>query len=334
MTRRWGLSFPLDGVSLDRHVEVLRLAEELGYTDAWSYEVDGTDAFVPLGIAAAATTKLRLGTAIANVYTRGPATLAMTASTIAQAAPGRFCLGVGAGSPAIVENWNGQTWERPLQHVRDYVTVLRKALAGEKVTENLPTLSVQGFRLSRRPSEDVPIFIAALRPAMLRLAGELADGVILNWLSPADVSKAVGAVRDAAQAAGRDPGAIEVACRIFVCMSEQRDFVQALTRRTIAGYMTTPAYASFQEWLGRGEALAPMQRAWQAGDRRAATEAIPQAVIDDLFVHGSGERCRERVEAYRAAGVTVPLLHFAPTTIDPAQMGQLQIEAIRVLAPR
>lgn len=334
MPGRWGLSFPLDGVPLAGHADVLREAEALGYTDAWSYEVDGTDAFTPLAFAAACTSRLRLGAAIANVFTRGPATLAMTASTLAQLAPGRFCLGLGAGSPAIVANWNGGAFERPLQRVRDVATLVRQALSGEKVTASLPTASMQGFRLSRPPGAPVPLFIAALRPGMLRLAGQLADGVILNWLAPSDVPRALGVVREAARAAGRDPDRIEVAARLFVLVSEQEDYVQALTRRSIAGYLSTPVYRAFHEWLGRGPALAAMHAKWEAGDRRGALEAIPREVIDDLFIHGSPERCRERVEEYMAAGITVPLLHVAPSTLDPAAMADAQLAAMRALAPR
>lgn len=334
MAGRWGLSFPVDGVPLARHADVLREAESLGYTDAWSYEVDGTDAFTPLAFAAACTSRLRLGTAIANVYTRGPATLTMTAATLAALAPGRFCLGLGAGSPAIVANWNGGAFERPLQRVRDVATLVRQALSGEKVTASLPTASMQGFRLSRPPETPPPLFIAALRPGMLRLAGELADGVILNWLAPSDVPKAVAVVREAARAAGRDPDRLEVAARLFVLVSEREDFVQALARRSVAGYLSTPVYRAFHEWLGRGPALAEMHARWEAGDRRGALEAIPQQVIDDLFIHGSADRCRERVEEYVAAGITVPLLHFAPSTLDPAALADAQLAAMRALAPR
>lgn len=333
MTGRWGLSVPIDGVPLARHAEVLREAEALGYTDAWSYEVDGTDAFTPLAFAAACTSRLRLGTAIANVYTRGPATLTMTAATLAGLAPGRFCLGLGAGSPAIVAGWNGGSFERPLQRVRDVASLVRQALSGEKVTATFPTASMQGFRLSRPPAGPVPLFIAALRPGMLRLAGELGDGVILNWLAPSDVPKAVAVVREAARAAGRDPDSIEVAARLFVLVSEQKDYVQALARRSIAGYLSTPVYRAFHEWLGRGPALAAMHAAWDAGDRRGALEAIPPNVVDDLFVHGSAERCRARIEAYVAAGITVPLLHLVPPTLDPADLADAQLGALRALAP-
>src|SRR2546425_6606332 len=105
MPKRWALSVPLDGFTLAEHAEVAREAERLGYTDAWSLEVDGVDCFAPLAVVGLAT-RLRVGTAIANVYTRGPATLALSAAGIAEIAPGRFCLGIGSGSEPVVEAWN------------------------------------------------------------------------------------------------------------------------------------------------------------------------------------------------------------------------------------
>src|SRR5204862_396919 len=147
------------------------------------------------------------GTAIANVYTRGPATLALSAAGIADIAPGRFCLGIGSGSQPIVEAWNGGTFSRPATRVRETAQFLRRALAGERVVFRGETFAVDGFRLAKPPVEPVPIHVAALRPGMLRVAGEVGDGAILNWLSAEDVPKSVAVVREAAARAGRDPRA-------------------------------------------------------------------------------------------------------------------------------
>ena len=173
--KRWSLSVPIEEVPLAEHAEIAREAEQLGYTDAWSLEVDGIDCFSPLAVIGSAT-QLRLGTAIANVYTRGPATLAMTAAGLAEVAPGRFCLGVGAGSQPIVESWNGGTFSRPATRVRETVEFLRRVFAGERVVFEGETFTVQGFRLSRIPTAPIPIHVAALRPAMLRVAGQVGDG--------------------------------------------------------------------------------------------------------------------------------------------------------------
>src|SRR5206468_157923 len=170
--KRWALSVPVDGFTLAEHGELAREAERLGFSDAWSLEVDGVDCFAPLAVVAL-TTRLRVGTAIANVYTRGPATLALSAAGIADIAPGRFCLGIGSGSQPVVEAWNGGAFARPATRVRETAQFLRRALAGERVVFRGATFAVDGFRLTKPPVAPVPIHIAALRSGMLRVAGEV-----------------------------------------------------------------------------------------------------------------------------------------------------------------
>ena len=326
---RWGLTFPLDGVPLPAHRELLPEAERLGYTDAWTAEVDGLDAFTPVALAATWTERLRLGTAIANVFTRGPALLAQQALAVAEVAPGRFCLGVGASSPAIVQSWNGVPFERPYSRVRDTVAFLRAVFSGERAASE--ALGVRGFRMSRRFADPPPIFVAALQKRMLQLAGSAGDGVIINWLAPSDVPKVVAVAKGAARAAGRDAGALEVVARIFVVPNANDDIVRFIARRAIAAYMTTPVYSGFQSWIGRGDALRPMQEAWQAGDRQSATELVPDSVIEDLFIMGNRRECLDKIEAYMKAGVTLPVLNFMPTTVDPKELGERNIAAMREL---
>ncbi|MEU4744429.1 LLM class F420-dependent oxidoreductase, partial [Actinosynnema sp. NPDC023658] len=184
---RWGITLPLTGVPVLDHRALVAELAELGYTDVWSAETAGTDAFTPLALAAQWSDRVRLGTAIAPVYTRGPATLAMTAATLAEVTGGRFVLGIGSSSPAIVQRWNGVPFSEPFKRTRDTLRFLKAALAGEKVTEEYETFSVRGFRLERTPAHRVPIMLAALRPGMLRLAGREADGAITNWLGADDV---------------------------------------------------------------------------------------------------------------------------------------------------
>ena len=332
--QRWGFTFPFDGLPLHAHRDALREAERLGYTDAWSYEIDGIDCFTPLAAAAAWTEKLRLGTAIANVYTRSPLTLAISAMGVAEAAPGRFAFGIGAGSSVIVEKWNGVPFELPYRRVRDVNAVLRRAFSGEKVVEERETVHADGFRLSRAALvAPPPIYIAALRERMLELAGAEADGVIINWLSAGDVPKVVEATRRGAEKAGRDPGAIDVVARIFVCMSENDAFIDFLGRRAVAAYLNVPVYAKFHEWLGRSPQLQPMWDAWSAGDRKGATAAIPRPVIDDLLIHGDAETCRRKVQEYVDNGVTTPVLNFMPTTGDPTERAEQSLAMLRALAP-
>jgi probable F420-dependent oxidoreductase len=314
---RYGMTVPFDGVALADHHSWYDELAELGYTDLWSSEAGGTDAFTPLAMAAAWTPSLRLGTAIVPVYTRGPALLAMSAAAMAEAAPGRFVLGVGTSSNVIVERWNGIPFEEPYRRTRDVVRFLRHALTGEKVDESYDTFTVRGFRLGRKPEVIPPILIAALRPGMLRLAGREGDGTIINWLSADDVAKVVPEV---------GPGK-EIVARIFVCPSTDTAAVRAAGRFAVAAYLNVPVYAAFHEWLGRGPILKPMWDAWQAGDRKAATAAIPDEVVDDLIVHGSPEECRAHIQRYVDNGVTTPALAILNFGIDVRQ-------AVRDLAPR
>jgi probable F420-dependent oxidoreductase len=317
MPMRWGMTVPLTGVPLPDHATVLPALADAGFTDVWSAEVAGTDAFTPLALAAVWDHRLRLGTAIAPVFTRGPGLLAMTAAALAETAPGRFQLGIGASSPVVVGDWNSVEFTEPYERSRDMLRFLRAALAGEMVSHDYGTFAVRRFRLERPPATPPPILLAALRPGMLRLAAAEADGVILNWLSPADVPTVI------AETAAAPPG-FEVVARIFVCPTEDAEYARTVGRRLLTTYLTVPVYAAFHRWLGRESVLTPMWRAWAAGDRKAALAAIPDAVVDELLVHGSPAECRERVRAYAQAGVHVPVMALvAPPGLTPATLPSL-----------
>ncbi len=306
MSMRWGMTVPFDGVPLAEHATVYQALADAGFTDAWTAEVAGTDGFTPLTLAAAWEPRLRLGTAIAPVYTRGPGLLAMTAAALAETAPGRFQLGIGASSPVVVGDWNAVDFDRPYARSRDMLRFLRTALAGELVDGDFDTFTIRRFRLERPPAVPPRIMLAALRPGMLRLAAAEADGVILNWLAAGDVATALAETKDAGPA-------FDVATRIFLVPTEDADFARTVGRRLITAYLTVPAYAAFHRWLGRAEILAPMWRAWEAGDRKGALAAIPDSLVDELIVHGSPAECRARVQAYADAGVTIPVMALTPT---------------------
>src|ERR671910_673717 len=178
--QRPGMTVPLPG-PLHSHREKLNELADMGYTDIWSAEADGADAFTPLALAAAWEPRLRLGTAIVPAYTRSPACFAQSVASLADAAPGRFAIGIGTSSNVIVERWNGIPFVEPYKKVRDVVRFLRDALRGEKVTATYDTFAVNGFRLGVHLEQQPPILVAALREGMLRLAGREADGAIINW---------------------------------------------------------------------------------------------------------------------------------------------------------
>jgi probable F420-dependent oxidoreductase len=315
----YGISIPFEGIPLDQQRDLVAELPDLGYTDVWSSEAGGADAFTPLVLASVWAPALRLGTAIVPAYTRGPATLAQSAAALAAAAPGRFTLGIGTSTEVIVERWNGGQFDRPYQRVRDLARFLRTAMSGARVSERYETFAVDGFRLQLVPEQPPRLLIAALRPGMLRLAGRESDGAIVNWLSADDVRQVVPHVHQGGQGT-------EIVARIFVAAGGDADAARAIARRAIAAYLTVGVYRAFHEWLGRGEQLAAMWRAWEAGNRTAALAAIPDEVVDELVVHGSPERCGEQVRRYVEAGVTTPVLALLPTGGDVR-------EAVRSLGP-
>ena len=318
--RGFGLTIPLDRAPLHLQRDDLASLADLGYTDVWSAETDGVDAFTPLALASQWAPTLRLGTAIVPVFTRGPAVIAQSALGMAQAAPGRFVLGIGSSSDVIVGRWNGIDFDEPYARVRDTLRFLRAALTGEKVTETYDTFSIKGFRLSASPERPVPVLVAALRRGMLDLAGREGDGAIINWLSADDVATVAPIVR----AHGDDK---EVVARIFVVPSDDIDTVRAQARFAIAAYLNVPVYRAFHEWLGRGELLGEMWQRWTDGDRAGATASIPDEVVDALIVHGTPEQCRAKVQRYVDNGVSTPVL---------AVLGLAGVDtraAVRELAP-
>jgi probable F420-dependent oxidoreductase len=325
---RWGVTLPLDGVALPAHRQLVEELPALGYADVWSAEVSGADAFTPLALAAAWSPALRLGTAIAPAATRGPALLAMSAAAMAEAAPGRFALGIGASSQTIVERWNAASFEQPFRRTRDTLRFVRRALAGERIDEAFETFTVRGFRLTRVPEVPPPVLLAALRPGMLRLAGREADGAITNLLAAGDVPKV------AAELHSRGQGK-ELVARLFVCPTDDLDHARKVGRRLLSTYLNVPVYAEFHRWLGRAAALAPLWSAWAAGDLRAASAAVPDEVVDELLVHGTPEQCRAHLERYVAAGITTPVLALLPTpeSAAPGQALAASERALRSLAP-
>ena len=259
--------------------------------------------------------------------------LAQTASGLAQLAPERFELGIGTGSEITSGAWNSVNFERPLTRVREMVEFLRKAFSGEKVIYEGSTFRVNGFRLSRRPDPPPRIHIAALRPGMLALAGEVGDGAIINWLSAEDVKKSVAVVRKAAGEAGRDPDSIEIIARLMVCVDPPGEMADTGMRRSITGYVTVPVYKKFHQWLGRGEALEAVWHNWEEGDRRAATASLSPKTIGELMIHGSAQERREHVMRYLESGVDTAFLQMHSFETDTDKRGAYVMQSLREMAP-
>lgn len=319
---RLGLSLPLDGLSLRECVELAQVAEQLGYTDVWTSEINGADGFTLLAAIAVQTRSLRLGLAVAPVYTRPPALLAMTAASLQALSDGRFCLGLGSSTEPIVERWMGLSLRQPLVRVRETVEAIRLALTGERLVFEGETVQVRDFRLQLGPV-DVPIVVGALGPRMLSLAGEIADGVVLSFAGLSAIPAQLAATGDAQHRADFD-----VLQRIGVAVDEDEDRFRSAVRRELAIYARAAAYnASFARQGYAAEARA-IHDAWQRGDARAAAAAVSDRLIADTYVFGTPEICRARLASYRQAGLRTPII--VPIALDPDPV-QRQQQRRRVL---
>jgi probable F420-dependent oxidoreductase len=328
---RLGLTPPIEVVGIPAAIDLAVRAEALGYSDVWTAEVAGADAFTPLAAIAARTETIRLGTALAPVFTRPPALTAMTAAALQGLSGGRFVLGLGASSPAIVGQWMGVAFERPLTRVREYIEILRDMLAGRKVSFQGETIHVSNFRLQVDPGAPVPIWLGALGPAMCRLAGRVADGVQFFLMTPDGVRQALTEVAAGAREAGRDPAGIEVFVRLPVVLDEDEALVRLMGRRMLTGYATVPAYNASLARQGFEPEAAAIASAWEAGERDRATELFTDRMLDAFFLTGTPEAVLARVEEYRASGVTTPVLmplSFAGSTEERLERVTATIEAL------
>jgi len=307
---------------------VAERVESLGYDSVWIADTGaGPDAFVVGAAVATCTKTLRIGTAVVPVYTRTPSVMAAGAGSLAQLAPGRVVLGIGASSETIVDTWGGVPYERPLARMRETVTLLRQMLAGERVTFAGRTLRTKGFRLVSPPPRPVPIYLAALMPPMLELAGEIADGVILNFMPVDAVPRMLEFVRRGATRAGRDPSQLEIVSRFQTIVTDDVASARSAIRHMMGPYFATSVYNRFVAWCGFPDEAAEILAGWQAKDRARNLAGVTDAMIDRLAIIGPAAHCRERLEAFGRAGVTTPMVH--PFLFDEASIWS----AFEALAP-
>ena len=297
--------------------ELARHAEDIGYTDAWSAESNGPDAFSVASAVGVMTESIRIGTAIVPVFTRPPALIAMSTLAAQQACGGRFCLGLGASSQTIVERWMGEEYARPLTRTRETIEAVRAALTGDKVDLHGETVALKGFRLEQAVAGEVPIFIAALGPKMLKLAEEIADGVALFL-----------AAEEGVRVAKKEAPSCEVIARLICFVGDEFDEVRDFARWLLTPYLVVPGYNRFVASQGFEREAAEVMTKWGAGDRQGALEAVTDELIRALVVVGPAEACKERIASLRDAGLDTPVLLLL------SQKGPRAIEtAIDEMAP-
>src|SRR5262249_5544744 len=250
------------------------------------------------------------------IYARALPVLAAGAGSTAQLAPGRVILGLGISSETIVDAWGGVPFRQPFTRMRETVGVLRKMLAGERVTFEGRTVRTRNFRLVSPPPAPVPIYVAALMPPMLEVAGEIADGVILNFMPVEAEPRLLTHVRKVAEHSGRDSSTLEVVSRFQTVVTDDVPAARAAIKHMMGPYFATSVYNRFVAWCGFPEEARAIDAAWRAKDRARNVAAVTDAMVDRLAIIGSAEHCREQLAAFAAAGVTTPMIQ--PFLFDEA----------------
>lgn len=329
---RLGITIPLDGFQNPHFAELVRHAERAGFTDGWSYETFNGDAFVPVAAAAVASEKMRLGTAIVPVFTRPAALIAISAASVQRLSGGRFILGVGISTPTIVERWMGVPYKMPVTRLRETVEALRLAFTGQKVTMAGKTVHINGFRLSGPVEPPPPIYVGAQGALMLRTAGEIGDGVIVNYITPETFGPLLDHIHEGAHSAGKPTDNIDIACRILVAIDPEEEIVRENLRRELTAYVTVPQYNKFFREIGFENEARVAFEAWNAGDRKKALQSIPESMIESLYVLGSPDRIAKRLREYEKAGITTSTLQFNSFAPNPAERRARVLKAIETLA--
>ncbi len=319
---RAGITFAsLMGLGPTAAVETAVLAAEAGYCSYWTAETTGPEAFSVLAAAGAAAPSLDLGTGVLALQLRTPMVVAMAGATLQALHPDRdVLLGVGISSPVVTQRWHGVPYgERPLARVREYVTLLRACLSGDKVDFAGDFYEVKGFRLGVRLGERRPkIVVGALNPAMLRLGGELADGVLLNYLPASHVPWSVEQVR-----AG---GPAEIYAYVHAGICEREEGID-LARRDLFSYAVVDSYARSFERAGFGDEVAAIREHHAAGDRDGALAAVSDRMVDAIDVMGDEDTVHATMRAYADAGVDVPVLMPLPWGADRRASAERAIRA-------
>jgi len=320
----WGL-----GLSADEQLELVREAEQLGYDSVWAAEAYGSDAATVLAWLAGQTEKINLGSAIFQMPARSPAMAAMTAATLDQISGGRFRLGIGPSGPQVSEGWHGVRFARQLQRTREYVEVVRKALArerleyhGETIELPLPDGPGKALKLTIGPQQErIPIYIAAIGPKNVTLVGEIADGWLPVFFSPEHVGEFRPLLEEGAAKAGRslDDG-FDISPTVNVLISDDRDAARDVMRPVIALYVGGMGsreknfYNQLVQRYGFADAAREVQNLYLDGKKDEAAAALPAELIDAVALAGPRDAVRDRLAVYRDAGVGT--LQIAPMAFD------------------
>ena len=312
-----GLDFFVEAVPPSLAAQYGRRVEEAGFRTAWFPEIVFGDSFVPATATATGTSSLLLGTGVVGIWSRSPVTMALQAASVNELSNGRLLLGLGVQARNYVSGWHDRTYERPIRAMREYATILRQALAGELVTFEGELFSVRGFQLQMpMPEQPARLYVAAVGPQMIRLAGEVADGVLGYCWSAAYVRDVVlPALGEGAARAGRSIDDIDVACGYPTVAAEDGSGIedakgQVLMFATAAS--SSPFYAESFAAAGYGDLVAELRERVGALDAEGAIAAIPDEAVAAMTVSGTPDEIQSRVDELRGAGVRTVAVNPSP----------------------
>lgn len=314
-------------------VRTAQLAEDLGYDSIWIPEAWAYEQFQLLTEIGLATKRIGLATGIANVFSRSPGLLAMTAATLDEISGGRCILGLGTSGKVVVENFHGVPYEKPLTRLRDTVTILRALWRGERLTPEMSSLfDLRHFKLEMKPLRpDIPIFIASLQDKAIREIGRMADGWVPTFWPYKHFADGVALVAEGARAAGRDAAEIEVAPFMAVVPMDDAAMARSLIKPLVAFYiggMGVYYHALFCRY-GFADNANLVRDLYNSGDRRQAAAAVSDELIDAIAICGPPAYCRDKMAEWKEYGVDRPLLNLPQGA--PFEMIEM---FLRELAPR
>jgi probable F420-dependent oxidoreductase len=303
---------------LEATLEQAVWAEQQGYDDLWFADSSGIDALTTAVAVAERTERVRIGTAIIPVFSRTPAVLASTTHVLNKVSNGRFILGLGSSSQPMMENWNGQVFEKPLTRVKETAILVREMLTGSKSDFDGETVSSHGYRQLPLEPGSQPIFLAALRSRMMEMAAEIGDGVIVNLFPRHALPKMMEHVRIGAEKAGKKAEDVEVVCRHMVIVTDDKESARNLIRASFAPYYATPVYNKFLAWSGYEDIANEIKEGWAARDRARTTGAMTDELCDQIAIFGSAEECHEKIRECGQGGITTHII--SATTPNPEEV--------------
>jgi probable F420-dependent oxidoreductase len=291
-------------------IDLVVLAESLGYESAWVAEGHGGDQFAILAACAMRTSRIRLGTSISSVFVRSAPTIAMAASTVADLSGGRFILGLGSSHKAQVEPEHGMVYTKPLTRTRETVAIVRDLIRDGRVNFKGDTVRIDNFDLWYSPRyRDIPVYLSAVFQKGIELCGGIADGIILTRSTLHTAAQVRVHVAEGAHKAGRDPNLIAVTTLLPTSVADTRGAALSALRPGIAFYCGFfPRYNRMMAEHGFATEAREIAEAWARGDRQAAENAVSDEMIDATSISGTPEQCRARIELYRRSGIDVPII--------------------------